>query len=510
MKPEKLEQALNYIRDVYVEEAAVPKKRHPMRWVSAVAAVLALVLLLHTFSPVRVGNTTEAPKMDAPAARDEALEQDSAPAEDAPQEFGTSAVKEYALALASAPRVTEHPNWEEYDGTEAYQEDRNLWMEEHHARSAQLTGALSNLESFFTDSSKLFLRSEDGENRVWSPVNGYIALAMLAEATAGNSCLQILDTLNTENLDTLRSQVSAVWETVYTNSQEGASILSNSLWLDEDVSYRQGTLDNLAYHHYASSYQGDLGSDEMNQALRTWLNEQTGGFLDDSVSDLELNPASVLALASTVYLRSFWSEEFSPELNTEDVFHTPSEDVTCTFMNQYEKNAPYYRGKNFGAVHLALTNGSGMWLFLPDEGTDAAQLVEDGSYMELAQSSWEELEFEYVSLNLSVPKFDIQSSSDLIGGLQEMGITDVFSPDTADFSASIDTDAPVYVGTAQQALRVSIDEEGLEAASYTLLDVPKSAEPQKLPVVDFILDRPFLFVIARSNLPVFTGIVNNP
>jgi serine protease inhibitor len=28
--------------------------------------------------------------------------------------------------------------------------------------------------------------------------------------------------------------------------------------------------------------------------------------------------------------------------------------------------------------------------------------------------------------------------------------------------------------------------------------------------IDFILDRPFFFVITRSNLPLFAGVVNEP
>jgi serine protease inhibitor len=28
--------------------------------------------------------------------------------------------------------------------------------------------------------------------------------------------------------------------------------------------------------------------------------------------------------------------------------------------------------------------------------------------------------------------------------------------------------------------------------------------------IDFVLDRPFLFVVQSDNMPLFTGIVNNP
>ena len=91
-----------------------------------------------------------------------------------------------------------------------------------------------------------------------------------------------------------------------------------------------------------------------------------------------------------------------------------------------------------------------------------------------------------------------------------LGITDVFGALSADFSSGLDTDIPVWVGSVEQAARVAIDEEGAEAASYTLIVAPGAAEPTQREVIDFVLDRPFLFIIEISNLPLFAGVVNEP
>ncbi len=45
-----------------------------------------------------------------------------------------------------------------------------------------------------------------------------------------------------------------------------------------------------------------MGSKETNQALRSWINEQTGGLLQEQAEGLELSAETVLALATTVYL----------------------------------------------------------------------------------------------------------------------------------------------------------------------------------------------------------------
>ena len=63
---------------------------------------------------------------------------------------------------------------------------------------------------------------------------------------------------------------------------------------------------------------------------------------------------------------------------------------------------------------------------------------------------------------------------------------------------------------ANQAVRVQIDEEGVKAAAYIEFPGAGAAMPPE-EIIDFILDRPFLFVITnRYDLPLFAGIVNNP
>lgn len=99
---------------------------------------------------------------------------------------------------------------------------------------------------------------------------------MLAELTDGASRQQILDLLGSDSLEALRQQAQAVWRAQYQNDGATTTILASSVWLDEDISYNQETMQTLAESYYASSYQGQMGSEEYTQLLREWLNDQTG------------------------------------------------------------------------------------------------------------------------------------------------------------------------------------------------------------------------------------------
>ena len=70
----------------------------------------------------------------------------------------------------------------------------------------------------------------------------------------------------------------------------------------------------------------------------------------------------------------------------------------------------------------------------------------------------------------------------------------------------------VFVSSAAHAARVKIDEEGCEAAAYTVEYTSNTAAPMAPEEeIDFVLDRPFLFAITGNDgLPLFVGVVNVP
>ena len=364
------------------------------------------------------------------------------------------------------------------------------------------------LEVFFRGSMPEFLAGAPGENAVCSPLNLYMALALLAEVTDGETRQQVLSLLNSDGIETLRTQAGHVWNAHY--GADGANIctLANSVWMDSGLNYDGSVLETLTKHYYASSFQGDLGSPEMDALLQEWINEQTGGLLEEQARNLHMDPATVLALASTIYYRAKWTNEFGEGANTEDVFHSTSGDVTATYMNSCLTYGPYYWGEDFGAVALGLEDGSKMWLVLPDEGLSPEELLASGHALELILGNpYESENQKSLRVNLSLPKFDIVADRKLNDALKNLGITDVFSPGTAEFSL-IQTEDDCWLDSVDHAARVAIDEEGVTAAAYTVMLMCGAGMPP-MEEMDFILDRPFLFVItSRDNLPLFAGVVN--
>lgn len=452
MKRKRLDQALNEISDKHIAEAANQKKRIRLTWIGSVAAALAVIIL------------------------------------------GLAILRPFAAAKAVSQ--ADYPKYE--------------WE----SRYKEMEKEIPLLEEFFAESMALTLSGSD-ENQTYSPVNLYMALCLLAET--GDSNGQILDVLKAESREDLREQASLIWNATYVD-KGNQTLLANSVWLDKGLDYSQDTMDTLAEYYYTDVYKGDLQSSRIGSAIKDWLNGNTGRMLKSDVDDLNVDPATVMLLYSTVYYQAKWESEFNKANNTDGQFHSPNGDVDCTYMNKQRLQTNYYWAEDFGAIRLGLKDGSVMWLMLPDQDKttdDVLSSAEFGSML-FADSYSDQENSKYMLVNLSIPKFDIKSGGDLKDDLQAMGITDVFSPETADFSGTLyghrdfgDDFAP-YVSAVSQATRVCIDEDGITAASYIEIPMAGAAQPPE-EIIDFILDRPFVFVITnRYNVPLFAGVVNEP
>ena len=460
------------IRDDLIDGAKeAPKKQKrwmKKRWTGAVAAVLALAIMAGIF--LRPGGGLTA----------------------------------YAVAEAKYPEMAPYPASYSESAYEA-------WWEGVAAQRRDL-GDISSLQSFFARSTQTFLTGMEKENRVYSPLNVYMALSMLAQLTNGESREQILTLLGSGSMESLRQQVGDVWNANYRDDGTLTSILASSLWLNKDVKFNQDTMDTLARDFYASSYRGEMGSEEFNKALQSWLNEQTGGLLEEQAGNIKLDRKTILALATTVYFKAKWSFEFSKENTSPETFHTPDGDLETDFMHQRESQ-PYYWGDKFAAVRQSFETGGDMWFLLPDEGITPEELLADEEATDFLFTNhrykWEKRE--YLFVNKSIPKFDVSSQFDLMDGLQALGVTDVFDPAASDFTPmTTNVDAANAVSKADHAARVVIDEEGCTAAAFTVMRGDGAAAAPN-GEVDFVLDRSFIFCITgESGLPLFVGVINYP
>jgi serine protease inhibitor len=182
-------------------------------------------------------------------------------------------------------------------------------------------------------------------------------------------------------------------------------------------------------------------------------------------------------------------------------------------MHSRDSQGVYY-GEKYTAVRLSLWDSGFMYFFLSDEGTDVSELASNPEVYEMLtrktdidEARKQEERWAFPMVNLSVPKFSVSGSSDLKKALVAMGATDVLEAGKADFSPLTAAEG-MFLSSAKHTAMVEIDENGVTAAAYTVMDLAAGMPPEE--VIDFVLDRPFLFVITGfDGSLLFSGIVRN-
>ncbi len=403
---------------------------------------------------------------------------------------------------AEYPKMAQYPKDFDDETDAAYEE----WFDGLRERRNIKIEKPEALRAFYEKTLNEFLLEAREVNVSYSPLNIYIALAMLAETSGGNTQKQILTLLGVENLSELREVVGAAWNANYCDDGTVKSILANSLWLNNSVNYNAETLNILKDKYYASSFSGDPSDSAFSKRLQTWVNEQTGGLLKEQADDLSLTD-TVLALVSTVYFKAKWDKTFQKENTKERVFHTQRGDKTCDFMKGSDVGTVFF-GSDFIAVRKSFENSGNMWFFLPNKGKTTDDVIKSGELLDAVLDFDNFKDKKEMTVKLSVPRFDVTSKINLKNALCNLGVVDVFDVSRADFSR-VTTDESLFVSDVEHACRVKIDEGGCEAAAFTVFkEAGTSIAPD---VIDFVLDRPFVYVVTGlTGMPMFAGVVNNP
>ena len=244
-------------------------------------------------------------------------------------------------------------------------------------------------------------------------------------------------------------------------------------------------------------------------AINAYVRGKTHGTINNLMRGSP-GPLTRITLVNTVYFLDKWQCKFDACKTQKSVFHSPGGDVMVQFMND-RRNADFYYRAEFQLLRLPYRNTQfEMVLILPashlDEARFSSVLVPEAlnCILDPMYYSWREV-------IISIPKFKFEVEHQLNSVLSRMGL-DVAFKRGGDFSG-ISTNEGIYVSSALQKAKIRVDEDGTEAAAATaavvLAECPGPSRPSP---VEFIADRPFLFVIRNRNdgTILFMGRVTDP
>lgn len=356
-------------------------------------------------------------------------------------------------------------------------------------------------------------------NIVFSPASIMLAMAMTSAGARGTTSLEMYDVLHARAtgaaglhsaMNSLSAQMAERNRRVRIDDRfaDVSLNVANSLWGQKGVEWNAEFLDLLATEYGAGMRTVDyaMRPEEARSAINGWVADETKDRIRQLIEPGVLTSDSRLTLVNAIYMKAPWIYRFDESATRVRRFRTfDGADVSVPFMENTESFG-YASGDAWTAVELPYAGGElSMLVVLPDDG--ALPTVE----ARLGHGLFDEVSaaLEPTFVNLSMPRFELESRLDLKDTLRSLGMQTAFQADSADFTG-MTVDEKLFINFVVHQANISVDENGTEAAAATATGMAGTSAPTD--VVEMRLDRPFVYAVrdVLTGAVLFLGRVGDP
>ena len=356
---------------------------------------------------------------------------------------------------------------------------------------------------------RLFKTSmEEGKNTLISPLSVLYALAMTANGADGETLAQMEQVLGMD-VDNLNSYMLAYLD-LLPESKDYKMSLANSIWFKDDPNFlvEQSFLQTNADYYGAGAYKVAFDEGTRND-INNWVKEHTDGMIPEIID--EIPDEAIMYLVNALAFDAKWADEyeehqiregrFTMEDGTrQDVDMMHSEEYTYLEDDLATGFIKYYKDRRYAFVAM-----------LPNEGVTVSQYVESlpGEHLRELLNNPQD-----VTVFASIPKFETEYDIEMSEVLQEMGITDAFDWQVADFSklGTYNVDGMnICINRVLHKTFISVTEQGTRAGAATAVEMVAEGAAEIIEYKEVVLDRPFVYMLidCETNLPFFIGSMMN-
>ncbi len=346
------------------------------------------------------------------------------------------------------------------------------------------------------------------ENIFFSPYSIWTALAMTYEGARAQTATEMQQTLHMPADDeTRRTSIKTLLETINASCAEYELNTANALWAQHDHPFLQEYMNIITEYYMGKLTNLDFVTDTegARKAINDWVAEKTQQKIKDLIPPGALTAMTRLVLTNAIYFKATWQQQFEETQTVQQPFFiSPQDSVIVPMMNMAGARFPYTETPDLQVLELPYSGDSlAMLIMLPRKHEVAAL---ERMLDTLLVSSWIN-NLAPQKVNLSMPRFQLETKYTLNTILSDMGMKNAFSTQ-ADFSG-MDGKGSLFISKIIHQAFVEVNEEGTEAAAATGVMMETAIAR---PGPEFRCDHPFIFLIRdkRTRAILFMGRVNDP
>eukprot|EP00397_Hematodinium_sp_SG-2012_P034653 GEMP01037179.1.p1 GENE.GEMP01037179.1~~GEMP01037179.1.p1 ORF type:complete len:415 (+),score=89.27 GEMP01037179.1:185-1246(+) len=350
---------------------------------------------------------------------------------------------------------------------------------------------------------------------VMSPFSVHSALGMLLAGARNNTEREIHSALMLpDDEQVVNAGYSGVLHSLAQVDPQSVKLtVANRVFVEESLGCLTAFMDCMDAVHHATVGRVNFiaTSEEAREVINAWAFSSTNGKVKDLLAPGSIDSLTRLVLVNAVHFKGRWKMQFNTKLTRAEPFYVTQEKKVSVNMMHIKDSFHYCSAPDLNATAVEMPyrdDRLSMIFFLPNSHSDLQFMEAKLSHPEfdLRALPFSGIEREIL---VSLPRFKIESSHDLIPPLNRLGIRDVFDEAACDLSG-ITGDRSLFASKVVQKAFIEVNEEGAEAAAATAVVMQLRCMPRPPP--EFTCNRPFVFII-KDNVTkaiLFSGRVMDP
>ena len=334
---------------------------------------------------------------------------------------------------------------------------------------------------------------EDSEQAMFSPLSLNMCLGMLESGAAGESKTALQEYLGTEDYSSFAKEYLENAKNYSADDYDGYKNvfeIANSFWANKSLAFSNEYKKSVSENFNAEIDNLDFSKSKAAASkINGWVNEKTHKMIPTLVREEQLSEDTAAVLVNTVYFESAWNEEWGVP-NKMETF-TAADGSTNKVELMRKTCSSYYENDNATAFSCYYKNGLMFVGILPKETGDfTLESLDISSLLKNKNAAYE--------VYARMPKLNFESEFPLTDALKAAGLSDLFSPDTADFtSMQKNTDDKLFISEVLQKTKLELDDKGTKAAAATavIMNEGMAIDEQPKETREVYLNRPFAFLI---------------
>ncbi|MBE5948355.1 MAG: serine protease [Lachnospiraceae bacterium] len=348
---------------------------------------------------------------------------------------------------------------------------------------------------------KLFKESmESDKNMLISPLSVLCALAMTTNGADGETLKQMEEVLGM-TADELNLYIHSYMENL-PETEKYKLKLANSIWFtdDERFTVNQDFLQTNADYYGADIYKAPF-DDTTLEDINNWVSDNTDEMIEDILD--KIPDAAVMYLVNALAFEAEWQDIYLKTQVSTGRFKT--EDGTAKNVEfMYSQEHVYLEDENAtGFMKFYKDRKYAFVALLPNEGVSVKDYMETLTGEEFADML---ANHNYTAVSTAIPKFETEYDVEMADVLKNLGMTDAFDMNAADFTKlGESSEGNIFINRVIHKTFISVGEKGTKAGAATVVETEDGAmavEPKTV-----YLDRPFVYMLidCENNIPFFIG-----